>query len=98
MKEDRISGASSISRLDFKLWKEYLEIAHEFWLPQSLASKRRFLIMLSLLMAFVASLLFAFAAAFVYRQWPQCRDQLCGPLLSNRLVTKGPAHLLAVPL
>ena len=54
---------SGLSRLDFNLWKEYLDIAQEFWLPQSLKSRTRFIIMLCLLMAFVASLLFLFVAA-----------------------------------
>ena len=51
---------SGLSRLDLNLWKEYLDIAQEFWLPQSLKSRTRFIVLLCLLMAFVASLLFLF--------------------------------------
>ena len=57
------SDISGFSRLDFNLWKEYLDIAQEFWLPQSLKSRTRFIALLCLLMAFVASLLFLFIAA-----------------------------------
>ena len=57
------SDISGFSRLDLNLWKEYLDIAQEFWLPQSLKSRTRFIAMLCLLMAFVASLLFLFIAA-----------------------------------
>nr|WP_319494599.1 ABC transporter ATP-binding protein/permease [uncultured Desulfobacter sp.] len=57
------SDISGFSRLDLNLWKEYLDIAQEFWLPQSLKSRTRFIAMLCLLMAFVASLLFLFVAA-----------------------------------
>lgn len=57
------SDISGFSRLDFNLWKEYLDIAQEFWLPQNLKSRARFILMLCLLMAFVASLLFLFVAA-----------------------------------
>jgi len=59
------SEVSGLSRLDFTLWKEYLDIAQEFWLPPGLESKTRFLVLLCLLMAFVASLLFFFIAATV---------------------------------
>ena len=59
------SEMSGLSRLDFRLWKEYLDIAQEFWLPPGLKSKTRFLVLLCLLMAFVASLLFFFIAATV---------------------------------
>ncbi len=57
------SDISGLSRLDYNLWKEYLDIAQEFWLPQSLKSRTRFIVLLCLLMAFVASLLFLFVAA-----------------------------------
>ncbi|WP_321413990.1 ABC transporter ATP-binding protein/permease [uncultured Desulfobacter sp.] len=57
------SDISGLSRLDLNLWKEYLDIAQEFWLPQSLKSRTRFIVMLCLLMAFVASVLFLFVAA-----------------------------------
>ncbi|PIE63080.1 MAG: ABC transporter ATP-binding protein [Desulfobacter postgatei] len=56
------SDISGYSRLDLNLWKEYLDIAQEFWLPQRLKSRTRFIVLLSLLMAFVASMLFLFVA------------------------------------
>ncbi len=57
------SDISGLSRLDLNLWKEYLDIAQEFWLPQTLKSRTRFILLLCLLMAFVASLLFFVVAA-----------------------------------
>ena len=65
MQHKKIDGSESISRLNLNLWKEYLDIAQAFWLPRSLAGKRRFVLMITLLMAFVASLLFVFVVATV---------------------------------
>ncbi len=88
------SDISGLSRLDFNLWKEYLDIAQEFWLPRTLKSRTRFIILLCLLMAFVASLLFfcvaatttlthAFAPDFVTRTAPGLMDWINGILHSQ---------------
>ncbi len=63
MKHSNSNDVSGISRLDLRLWKEYLYIAQEFWLPRELKSSPRFILLICLLMAFVASLLFFFIAA-----------------------------------
>jgi len=87
---------SGLSRLDLNLWKEYLDIAQEFWLPQNLKSRTRFIVMLSLLMAFVASLLFLFVAAattaahalapgFVTQTAPGLTDWISG-IVHSRLI------------
>ncbi|PIE59217.1 MAG: ABC transporter ATP-binding protein [Desulfobulbus propionicus] len=60
--KEEIAGKS---RLDSRLWKEYLDIAQEFWLPQSLQGRARFLFLLGFLMIFVVCLLFFFIAATV---------------------------------
>ena len=64
MSSDKISGKSNISRLDWKLWKEYLEIAQEFWLPKELQKKRRFILLIGLMMFFCSSILFVAMVAF----------------------------------
>ena len=90
------SDISGLSRLDFNLWKEYLDIAQEFWLPQSLKSRTRFIVLLSLLMAFMASLLFlfvsatttathAFAPDFVTQTAPGLMDWIKG-IVHSRLI------------
>ncbi|WP_289023665.1 ABC transporter ATP-binding protein/permease [Desulfobacter postgatei] len=90
------SDISGFSRLDLNLWKEYLDIAQEFWLPQSLKSKTRFIVMLCLLMAFVASVLFlfiaitttathAFAPEFVTQTAPGLMDWIEG-ITHSRLI------------
>ncbi|WP_287125802.1 ABC transporter ATP-binding protein/permease [Desulfobacter sp.] len=90
------SDISGFSRLDLNLWKEYLDIAQEFWLPQSLKSKTRFIVMLCLLMAFVASVLFlfiavtttathAFAPEFVTQTAPGLMDWIQG-ITHSRLI------------
>ena len=87
---------SGVSRLDFNLWKEYLDIAQEFWLPRTLKSRIRFITLLCLLMAFVASLLFFFMAAtttlthsfapeFVAKTAPGLTDWISGLLNSQML-------------
>ncbi len=88
------SDISGLSRLDFNLWKEYLDIAQEFWLPRTLKSRTRFVILLCLLMAFVAALLFfcvaatttlthVFAPDFVTRTAPGLMDWINGILHSR---------------
>nr|WP_320015401.1 ABC transporter ATP-binding protein/permease [uncultured Desulfobacter sp.] len=90
------SDISGFSRLDLNLWKEYLDIAQEFWLPQSLKSRTRFIALLCLLMAFVASLLFlfvtvtttathSFAPDFVTQTAPGLMDWIQG-IIHSRLI------------
>lgn len=90
------SDISGLSRLDLNLWKEYLDIAQEFWLPQSLKSRTRFIVLLCLLMAFVASLLFlfvtvtttathAFAPDFVTKTAPGLMEWIQG-IIHSRLI------------
>lgn len=90
------SDISGLSRLDLNLWKEYLDIAQEFWLPRSLKSRTRFIAMLCLLMAFVASVLFlfvavatiaghAFAPEFVTKTAPGLMDWIQG-IIHSRVI------------
>ena len=90
------SDISGLSRLDLNLWKEYLDIAQEFWLPQSLKSRTRFIVLLCLLMAFVASLLFlfvtvtttathSFAPDFVTKNAPGLMEWIQG-IIHSRLI------------
>ncbi|WP_321494534.1 ABC transporter ATP-binding protein/permease [uncultured Desulfobacter sp.] len=99
------SDISGLSRLDLNLWKEYLDIAQEFWLPQSLKSRTRFIVMLCLLMAFVASLLFlfiavvttathAFAPEFVTKTAPGLMDWIKGIVHSGLIWALGAGFLV----
>ncbi len=63
MEEQKISGKSKISRLDFKLWREYLRITQEFWLPRDLQNVPRFITLVCFLMLFAASVLFMFVVS-----------------------------------
>lgn len=90
------SDISGFSRLDLNLWKEYLDIAQEFWLPRSLKSRARFIVLLCFLMIFVASVLFlfvtatttathAFAPGFVTKTAPGLMDWIQG-IIHSRLI------------